>query len=92
MLLVDSHKRILWRYPGPGTAPAVPFHFDDDTFFTPGWRGIISNQEDQETIQVISFPGRRVAWSYGHVDVPGTARNYLHTPDDAYRLGSLCQQ
>jgi hypothetical protein len=86
MLLVDSHKRILWRYPRPGTTPAVPFNFDDDTFFTPGWRGIISNQEDQETIQVISFPGRSVTWKYGHVDVPGSGPTFLHTPDDAYEL------
>jgi hypothetical protein len=88
MLLVDSRKRILWQYPRPGTAPTVPFHFDDDTFFTPGWRDIISNQEDQQTLQVISFPGRRVQWTYGHVDVPGFAPAFLHTPDDAYMLQS----
>ncbi|MFL5799175.1 MAG: hypothetical protein ACJ77A_14745 [Actinomycetota bacterium] len=86
MLLVDSHKGILWQYPRPGIAPTVPFHFDDDTFFTPGWHDIISNQEDQQTVQVISFPGRRVQWTYGHVDVPGVAQAFLHTPDDAYML------
>jgi hypothetical protein len=86
MLMVDSHKRIVWQYPRPGTRPAVPFNFDDDTFFTPGWRGIISNQEDQQTMQVISFPGGHVQWEYGHVDVPGIAATFLHTPDDAYVL------
>ncbi len=88
MLLVDSHKRIVWQYPKPGMAPSMPFQFDDDTFFTPGFRSIISNQEDQQTLQVISFPGRSVEWSYGHVDVAGTTQGYLHTPDDAYMLPS----
>jgi hypothetical protein len=86
MLLVDSHHRIVWQYPKPGVVPSEPFQFDDDTFFTPGWRSIISNQEDQQTLQVISFPGRKVEWSYGHVDTPGTSPGYLHTPDDAYML------
>jgi hypothetical protein len=85
MLLVDGSRRILWRYPaGPSTA--MPFHFDDDTFFGPSHDRIISNQEDQDTIQVISFPGRRVLWRYGHVNVRGGAPGYLNTPDDAYLL------
>jgi hypothetical protein len=66
----------------------MPFNFDDDAFFTPGWRSIVSNQEDQQTVQVISFPDRRVLWSYGHVDVPSSAHGYLHTPDDAYVLAN----
>src|SRR5262249_2743528 len=76
----------LWRYPKPGTTPSMPFAFDDDTFFTPDHSAIISNQEDQQTIQVISFPGRKVLWHYGHVNAPGSAPGYLHTPDDAYML------
>jgi hypothetical protein len=86
MLLVGSHRHVVWRYPEPGVRPAQPFNFDDDAFFTPGWRSIVSNQEDQQTVQVISFPDRRVLWSYGHVDVPSSAPGYLHTPDDAYVL------
>jgi hypothetical protein len=85
MLLVDGAKRVLWRYP-TGTGPAMPFRFDDDTFFGPRFDRIISNQEDQDTIQVISFPGRRVLWRYGHVDVKGRSPGYLNTPDDAYLL------
>src|SRR5204863_4047821 len=56
MLLVDGRKRILWTYPKPGSTPALPFNFDDDTFFGPQFDRIISNQEEQQTIQVISFP------------------------------------
>ncbi|HZU19754.1 MAG TPA: hypothetical protein VE982_00915 [Gaiellaceae bacterium] len=85
MLLVDGKKRILWRYPARAR-PAMPFVFDDDTFFGPHHDRIISNQEDQHTIQIISFPGRRVLWRYGHVNVRGSAAGYLNTPDDAYLL------
>lgn len=85
MLLVDSKHRIYWRYPGGGRR-AMPFVFDDDTFFGPAYDRIISNQEDQDTIQVISFPGKHVLWRYGHVNVKSGARGYLNTPDDAYLL------
>jgi hypothetical protein len=86
MLLVDSKKHIFWRYPKPGIRPSMPFRFDDDTFFGPRTDRIISNQEDQHTIQVISFPAGRVLWRYGQVNIPGSRRGYLHTPDDAYLL------
>jgi hypothetical protein len=86
MLLVNSRKDVLWAYPPPGTKPTEPFNFDDDTFFTPGWHSIISNQEDQQTIQIISFPGRQVLWSYGTPNVTGSSPGLLHTPDDAYML------
>ncbi len=85
MLLVDSSRHIYWRYPGGGRE-AMPFVFDDDTFFGPRHDRIISNQEDQDTIQIISFPGKRVLWRYGHVNVKSGAAGYLHTPDDAYLL------
>ena len=85
MLLVDSAHRIFWRYPGGGV-PAMPFRFGDDTFFGPQLDRIISNQEDQHTIQIISFPGKRVLWRYGHVNVKSGRPGYLNTPDDAYLL------
>jgi hypothetical protein len=85
MLLVDSARRIYWRYPG-GHAPAMPFIFGDDTFFGPHHDRIISNQEDQNTIQIISFPGKRILWRYGHVNVKSGKPGYLNTPDDAYLL------
>ena len=88
MLLVDAQKRVLWRYPRPGTRLAMPFRFDDDTFFGPAFTRIISNQEDQHTIQVISFPGGRLLWRYGHPNVRGSAPGYLNTPDDAYLLAN----
>jgi hypothetical protein len=86
VLLVDGRKRILWRYPRPNVRPSFPFRFDDDAFFGPRFQTIISNQEDQHTIQVISFPGGRLLWRYGHLNVRGSAPGYLNTPDDAYLL------
>jgi hypothetical protein len=88
MLLVDGAKRIYWTYPKPGVPTAMPFRFGDDTFFGPRLDRIISNQEDQHTIQIISFPGGRVLWRYGHVNAKGSAPGYLNTPDDAYLLPS----
>jgi len=86
MLLVNSSKHLFWSYPSPGTHTAMPFRFDDDTFFGPKLDRIISNQEDQNTIQIISFPGRRILWRYGHVNIKSSAQGYLNTPDDAYLL------
>jgi outer membrane protein assembly factor BamB len=86
MLLVDSNKHIIWSYPKPGQGTSFPFHFDDDTFFGPGLKTIISNQEDQHTIQIISFPSGRVIWYYGHIGQAGSSPGYLNTPDDAYLL------
>jgi hypothetical protein len=85
-LLLDGRKRILWRYPRPGRRPGMPFSYDDDTFFGPGYRTVVSNQEDQETVQVLSFPSGRLRWRYGHVGIAGSAHGYLDNPDDAYLL------
>src|SRR5581483_2409760 len=88
MLLVDGRKHVLWQYPRRAQKLQMPFGFDDDTFFTPGALRIISNQEEQQTIQMISFPRGRVVWRYGHVDERGAGPGYLNTPDDAYLLRS----
>jgi hypothetical protein len=85
-ILVNSRKQVIWRYPRPGTIATFPFNFDDDTFFTPTYRGIISNQEEQQTIQVFSYPQGKVLWTYGHVNQSGSSPGYLYTPDDAYQL------
>lgn len=85
ILLVDNRKRILWRYPPPA-GPAYPFQFDDDAFFGPGFGTIVSNQEDQHTIQILGFPSGRLRWRYGHANVRGSSPGYLNTPDDSYQL------
>jgi hypothetical protein len=84
LLLVDGAKHILWRY--PHGKPSFPFHFDDDSFFNSDYSKIISNQEEQHTIEILSFPGGKVLWHYGHPGVKGSSPGYLNSPDDAYLL------
>jgi hypothetical protein len=86
LLLVDGRRHIVWRYPSRGAEPSFPFRYDDDAFFSPDYRAIISSQEMQHTIQLISFPGGKVIWHYGRPDQPGSARGLLNRPDDAYVL------
>ena len=57
VLLVNQAKQVLWAYPGPNGGMSMPFRFDDDVFFGPGYKTIISNQEQQDTIQILTFPG-----------------------------------
>ncbi len=87
ILVVDPNKKVLWRYPGPGRPPpAGGFDFPDDAFFIHGGRGIITNQEENETIVELGYPSGKVLWSYGHPGVIGSTAGYLHEPDDAYLL------
>lgn len=86
LLLVDGAKHVLWRYPHGRLA--YPFHFDDDSFFSHDYKQIITNQEDQNTIEILSFPQGKVVWHYGHPNVADSAHGYLSTPDDAYLLGN----
>jgi hypothetical protein len=85
-ILVGSAKKRLWMYPKQGTTPSFPFNFDDDTFFAKDYTQIITNEEDQQTLEIVSFPQGRVIWHYGHVNVKGSSPGYLNTPDDAYML------
>jgi len=84
LLIINPAKHILWRYPSRPGQPRL--NFDDDAFFTPGGRAIISNEEENHDIVKISYPGGRLFWRYGHPGQPGSAPGFLNTPDDAYQL------
>lgn len=87
LLLVNAAKRILWRYPSPNRpAPKGGFYFPDDAFFTQHGTGIITNEENNNTIVRLAFPSGRLVWRYGHPRAAGSAPGYLHQPDDAYLL------
>lgn len=87
LLLVDASKNVLWRYPSRSRpAPKGGFYFPDDAFFIHGGTGIISNEEENDTIVEIAYPSGKVTWSYGHPRTPGAASGYLNQPDDAYLL------
>ena len=87
LLLVTPDKKILWLFPSLlHPAPAEGFYFPDDAFFVKHGTGIITNQEDQNTILEIAYPSGQVIASYGHPNQPGSAPGYLNQPDDAYLL------
>lgn len=86
ILMVNPKHQVIWRF--PNRPHQVRLYFDDDTFFVPGGRAIITNQEENHQIVEVGYPGGRLLWSYGHPGVSGSAPGYLNTPDDAYELSS----
>lgn len=82
ILLVSPQKKIVWQYPAPGQQSNIKD--DDDVFFGPKFKEIVTNEEDHNTIAFINFNTRKVDWLYGHPGVAGSAPGYLHTPDDAF--------
>jgi hypothetical protein len=87
LLLLDSSNRVLWAFPSRGLPhDRFGFFFPDDAFFVHHGTAIISNQEENETIQEVAYPSGKVLWEIGHPHQPGTAPGYLHEPDDAYLL------
>jgi len=85
IIVVNNRKRVLWRYPSKAhPAPPGGFYFPDDAFFIHGGAGIISNEEQNERIVQLSYPGGKLLWSYGHPGQAGSEAGYLHEPDDAY--------
>ena len=87
LLVIDSARTLQWQYPSP-TMPPPPggFYFPDDAFFIRKGTGIISNQEENDTIVEIGFPSGQTLWQYGHPGKPGSAPGFLNQPDDAYLL------
>jgi N-acetylneuraminic acid mutarotase len=84
ILVVNPAHKILWSFPKPRSK--VKLYFDDDTFFTPSGRAIISNEEDHQDIIQVAFPSGRLLWRYGHPGQAGSAPGYMDWPDDAYAL------
>ncbi|MHB1568458.1 MAG: outer membrane protein assembly factor BamB family protein [Solirubrobacteraceae bacterium] len=87
LLLFNSSMNLLWHFPSSTSPPdRYGFFFPDDAFFVNHGTGILTNQEENETIQEIGFPSGKVLWEYGHPKTIGTATGFLHEPDDAYLL------
>lgn len=88
LLVVNSRKKVLWRFPSKAhPAPPGGFYFPDDAFFTHRGTRIISNEEQNERIVQLAFPSGKLLWSYGHPGIAGSEPGYLHEPDDAYLWG-----
>lgn len=88
ILVMNPSMKITWKYPSTNTSPAAAsgFYFPDDAFFINHGTGIISNQENNNTIVEIGYPSGKILWKYGHPLQAGPAYGYLSAPDDAYLL------
>jgi outer membrane protein assembly factor BamB len=87
LLLLNTSGQVVWRFPSAASGPDPHgFFFPDDAFFVRHGTAIISNQEENETVQEIAYPSGKVLWIYGHPHHIGSAHGYLHEPDDAYLL------
>lgn len=87
ILVMNSAMQVTWRYPSPSLPkPNINFYFPDDAFFANHGTEIITNQENNNTIIKISYPGGKINWTYGHPLKAGSAPGYLRAPDDAYQL------
>ncbi len=88
ILVMNTSKQIIWKYPSSTTPvnASKSFYFPDDAFFINHGTGIISNQENNNTIVEIGYPSGKIIWSFGHPLVSSPANGYLDAPDDAYLL------
>ena len=87
ILLVDPHRRILWRFPtARDRRLGRQLVFDDDTFVEPGGKALITNEEDHQDILSIDIKTHRVTRLFGVPGVKGGGPNLLNWPDDAYVL------
>ena len=80
VILLAPDRRIVWQRTG--------LRQPDDAFFTPGYRGIITNEEFDDTLTQFSLRRSASSGRYGHAGIPGRAKGYLDAPDDAYRLAN----
>ncbi len=72
LLLLDSSDRVVWRFPSSSSGrDRIGFVYPDDAFFIHHGTAIISNQEQQDTIEELAFPSGKVIWAYGHPRQPG---------------------
>ena len=87
VLVSPDTKRVVWQFPRPGDVRSGrSFNDPDDAFFTPGYSGISTNEEFNQTMAQIDVRRHKIVWSYGHAGVRGSAPGYLSNPDDAYAL------
>ncbi|KPV42994.1 hypothetical protein AN477_14925 [Alicyclobacillus ferrooxydans] len=88
LLIVTPEKKIIWSMTigtGKGSKGASSLGADD-AFFTPDYKHIIINEEDNMVVAVIDIATKKIIWHYGHAGIASNRPGYLNTPDDAYML------
>jgi outer membrane protein assembly factor BamB len=86
LIEVDGRGNIVWQFPPPGYAGPIPFDRPDDAFYSSDGRSISTNQEFEQTVQVIDRSSEQLIASYGKPYRPGSSPGLLNGPDDAYLL------
>jgi len=87
ILLVNTRKQVIWRFPtAADLALGRRLRYDDDVFVAPGGAQIVANEEDSHVIVEVDVATHALKVLYGHLDSPGSGPGYLDTPDDAYPL------
>jgi hypothetical protein len=87
ILVVDPHRRIVFRFPTPADLRAGrKLFYDDDTFVEPGGRSFIANEEDNNDIVQVGISDHSLRVLFGHPGEAGSDATHVHTPDDAYML------
>jgi hypothetical protein len=70
--------KVVWVY-GPASGTEA---LDKPSLALPLPRGLIAATDDYgQRVVVIKRRTKRIVWSYGHLDVPGSAPGYLNKPD-----------
>lgn len=78
VLIIDRHGSVRWRY-GPAQGPGRLDHPSLAMALPNG--DIAVNDDYRDRVLIINPRTNGIVWTYGHTDLPGTARNYLNTPD-----------
>jgi outer membrane protein assembly factor BamB len=77
-LIVNRRGKVLWRY-GPTSGwgaldrPSLAIMLPNGD--------IAVNDDYNDRVVIIDPKQNKIVWSYGHLNQPGTKRNYLNTPD-----------
>jgi outer membrane protein assembly factor BamB len=86
LIEVDGRGNIVWQFPPPGYTAPIPFDRPDDAFYSPDGRSISTNEEFEQTVQVIDRASGQLIASYGKPYQSGSSPSLLNGPDDAYLL------
>lgn len=86
IILLNPQGKIVWQFPKAGTQANLPFFHPDDAFFSPDYKEIITNEEDNFTVAIIDFKTEKIVWEYGTPGTPGHGPGQLDNPDDAFLL------
>lgn len=88
IIAVNDAGQILWQFPVAGSLPPGQQFSADDAFISPDGKSIVANEEGLDVIVRIDIATRKIVWEYGVFNQPGSGKNHLNTPDDAYPLAN----